>query len=308
MGSFARTAGGLAAAALVGAGVAAMPAAAEARQVTDVPCTANRTALLTAAITTANNAGSGTIRLASSCTYSLTAVASSGTRGPNGLPIITGDITIVGGRSTHIARTGGPEFRIFQVGLGGGLHLQSLFVEGGDAGLNPGGGILISRGHAVLTSVTVSGNTADNGAGIANDSGTLVLQYTLVSSNQTRPNGGGGGGIYSDGRLDIATSRITGNTAGTRGGGVYNEQGSYATITQSTLDANTAGTSGGGLYNGVGGTAGLTRVLVTRNSAPSGGGIDDNAAPGRVVLSGSLVAGNTGGNCAPPGAIAGCTG
>lgn len=302
MGSFARTAGGVAAATLIGAGaLVASPSAAGAQ--TFVPC--DTTALINA-ITAANTAGSGTLQLASFCTYGLTTPVAGDTRGPNAFPIITGNIVIVGGRSTRIRRVAAAPFRIFQVGGTGRLSLSSLFVEGGNAGLNPGGGILINPGGRVrLTSVTVALNTADNGAGLANNHGTLTLQNTLVDFNHTRTNGGGGGGIYNDGTLTLNSSRLTANEAGSSGGGIYNEQGGTTTLVQSTLNQNAAGVSGGGLFNGTGGSATLSRTLVTENVAATGGGIFDATGPGPVTVGNSSVSGNFNGDCTG-GEISGC--
>ncbi|MEV5754591.1 hypothetical protein AB0L00_42855 [Actinoallomurus sp. NPDC052308] len=314
MGSFARAAGSVAAAALMGAGVAAAsPPSAYAQPVVTVPCSgpAGGAAGLVTAIKNANTAGHGTIRLAANCNYDFTAPTdTSGTRGGDALPIIRGDITIVGGPSTHIRRTGGPEFRLFEVFTGARLRVEGIFIEGGDSGANTGGGILSARGTLNLFRVTLRNNTADNGAGLSNDSGTALLSYTLVTDNTTiHPNGSGGGGagIYSDGRLELNFSQVSFNSANSSGGGVYNELGGTATFFRTTLDKNTAKIRGGGLLNGVGGRARLVLTLVKANSANDGGGIFRVPGSGPVTLADSLVTANTPNNCRPVGSVPGCS-
>jgi hypothetical protein len=317
MGSVTKAAGGFAAALLIQAGLTAAPSAANAQQVVFVPCTANRAAALDTAITNANTAGTGTIRLASFCDYSLTAPFSpAGTgRGPDGF-LISGNIGIIGGRSTKISRAASASrFRVLEVAPGAALSLRNLFISGGAAetspqpGVDTGGGILSSRGNVLLHHVTVTGNTADSGGGISNDSGRFTVLKTLISENTTR--GGGGGGIYNDGSLSVKLSRITGNHANTNGGGVFNEFGRIDAF-RATIDRNTANgydeSHGGGLYNNSTGRAVLQRVLIEANRAPDGAGIFNAGIPARVSLIASLVRFNVQNDCAPPGSVKGCRG
>jgi hypothetical protein len=314
MGSFARTAGSIAAAALMGAGVAAAsPPSAYAENATAVPCSGpgGGASGLVTAIQNANAIGHGEIVLAANCNYDFTAPTdTTGTRGGDALPIIRGDITIIGGPSTHIRRTGGPEFRLFEVFTGARLTIRGIFIEGGDSGVHTGGGILSARGTLVLNSVTLRNNTADNGAGLSNDSGTAVLYYTLVTNNTTvHPNGAGGGGagIYNDGRLEVRFSRLSLNSANSSGGGVYNELGGTALFFRTTLDRNTAKIRGGGLLDGVGGRARLVLTLLQANSASDGGGIFRLPDAGPVTLEDSAVTANAPNDCRPVGSVPGCS-
>src|SRR5215472_3483632 len=70
---------------------------------TRVPCSVSGPNGLIAAIEAANKAGEGTLALAKGCTYTLT-TADNDTDGGNGLPVLTGRITITGKRTT-IARS-----------------------------------------------------------------------------------------------------------------------------------------------------------------------------------------------------------
>jgi hypothetical protein len=306
MGSAMRISGGIGTAVLMVTGMAvAQPA--YARQTVNVPCSSPA---LVAAVNAANAVGSGTLLLASNCTYALTAPSATG-RGPDGL-LITGDLRILGGTSTTITRSAAAApFRIIEVAAGASLDLRSLFVTRGltDATVptnDTGGGILNSRGTITLVQTTIQGNTADNGAGISNDSGRLNVANTLIQNNTTRTGGGGGGGLYNDGSLVIEISIIRGNRANTNGGGIYNGQGGQTQTFRTTFDQNTAGSTGGGLFNAADGRLTLERTLVELNTATNGGGIFNAGVTSRVSLITSLVRNNTPNNCAPPGSVAGC--
>lgn len=308
MGSVTRRSSGIATAALILAG---MPVtAAHARQVVYVPCS---TTALVSAINTANTAGSGTLELASGCDYVLTTAAGSG-RGPDGLPLITGDLSIIGGTSTRIVRPPTAAlFRILEVSAGAELTLRNVFVLGGKtdamvATNDTGGGILNSRGIVVLSHTTISGNTADNGAAISNDSGRMSVEYSLIDDNATLPSGGGGGAVYNDGSLTVRFSIVSGNRANTNGGGIYNGQGGVTELARTTVTGNTAGAEGGGIYEAVDGRLRLERTLVEHNTATNGGGIFNAGSAGRVTSTGSLVRTNVPNNCAPAGSVPHCTG
>jgi hypothetical protein len=279
------------------------PALAQARQ-TIVPC---NTAALITAINNANTAGQGVLLLAPACTYTLNAAASMGTRGPNGLPIINSNLTILGRGATIRRAAGAPEFRIMEIAQGRTVILNLLTISGGDAGPNPGGGILNARGLLTLQNVTITNNTADSGAGLANDTGQVTMSSGSVTNNDTG-NGGGGGGIYNDGMLNMTAVAVRNNRANTSGGGIYNELGGVATLVATIIQGNEAEQRGGGLYNGPGGVARLTGTTVIQNTAgDTGGGIYNATFTGAVTLTASAVVANTPNNCAPPGTVPGCT-
>jgi hypothetical protein len=100
---------------------------------TTVPCSGSGGAAsgLIAAINTANStSGTNTINLPPGCVYILTTTSAS--QSQNGLPPITGTITINGYGAT-VARSqaaGIPEFRIFAV-VGGNLTLNTITIKGG---------------------------------------------------------------------------------------------------------------------------------------------------------------------------------
>src|SRR5262249_37475822 len=89
------------------------------------------------------------------------------TNGGNALPVITGNITIVGNGDT-IERTGTTPFRLFDVAQGGSLTLENVTLTGGLAqgkGTAADGGAIYSSGTLNLSGVTVTSNSAQGSNG-----------------------------------------------------------------------------------------------------------------------------------------------
>jgi hypothetical protein len=304
MGSFTRTAGAVGAATLAGAALAMTqsPAQAAPRKQLSVPCSAPA---LAAAIVAAN-ATPTTLFLAANCTYDVTTAATA----TDALPIITGNVRIVGGPSTTIRRNpSAGAVRIFEVAAGGTLRVDGIFIlNGAPAAGVPGGGIQ-DAGSLTLNQVTLSGNVATGAAGGGLNitaTGRALVNRTVVSGN-TATGAGSGGGINNSGLLTIDESRLSFNNAGTGGGGgLATQAGATSQVIQSTLDHNTTTGNGGGISNA--GTTTLIRTLVERNTAALNGGGVFNVAPGTVTLSGSIIRNNTPNNCFPLNTIPGCTG
>ena len=176
----------------------------------------------------------------------------------------------------------------------GDLTLENVQVSlCGDAATTVNGGGIGNNLGAVLTMVgcTVSGNTAQNGAGIHN-LGEVHIQDTVFSSNLALTDGGAfygnggtqtfdgvsiygnqahenGGGIFigDAGAFEMKNSLVFGNGAfsGTgsngNGGGLFLTGG--GTVTQSTIAGNFANENGGGIYTD------STEKLIVRNSLVS---------------------------------------
>ena len=103
---------------------------------------------------------------------------------------------------------------------------------------------------ATLAGLTISGGSAGNGGGIAND-GTLTVTDTTIEDNTAMYFGGG---IFNGGTLTITGSAIESNTitnscCGAAGGGVYNF--GTMTVSDSTVTGNSVAAFdyGGGIYN-----------------------------------------------------------
>ena len=142
---------------------------------------------------------------------------------------------------------------------------------------------------ASLTGLTIANGKSDFGGGIEN-LGTLTLTGCTVSGNTATSKGGG---IYSGGgTLTILGGEVSNNSA-IDGGGISGGNGAL-TLTGCTVSGNTATNSGGGLYlNGTKGTATLTGCTVSNNSAQlPGGGID---LFGQLTLIGCTIRDNSSG-------------
>jgi hypothetical protein len=296
MGPITKAAGGAAAAMLIQAGMTAAPPVANAQPVEIVPCSTSR---LISAITSANNVGGRILRLAPRCDYVLRAPAQTGENGPDGLPIITGNITLVGGPNTRISRAAtAPEFRLIELGTGGVLKVRNIFLSGGRAPAGFDGGAIENFGTAVeLSHTTVTGNRARFAGGIDNI-GKLVVNASLISGNTATV--ASGGGIWNSGRLSINFSRLTGNSTTVReGAGLQNDSG-VANIFRSTFDHNHAATEGGGIFtNGAQARLSLIRTLVVRNTANNAGGV--RVASGTLTPDGSIIRFNIPNDCVGAG-------
>jgi hypothetical protein len=203
-------------------------------------------------INAANAAGgANTITLALSTTFKLTA---------GELYIAPNDNLSVTGNGDTIQRStakGTPAFRIFEVANGASLTLANLTLQGGladqgggiwsdgtltmtgctvrnnqaigagtsrysrgRAGDASGGGIYVAGGTVSLTSVTLSGNTAQGGNG-GNDAVTI----TRLGGRNFGPGDGGngwGGAMYvASGSVSLRLCTVTGNSALAGSGGNY---------------------------------------------------------------------------------------
>ncbi|MEU4228630.1 hypothetical protein AB0F17_30420 [Nonomuraea sp. NPDC026600] len=295
MGFLAKFIGGTGAAVLA---LGAMPLPAQARSglVKDVTVACDPGALVTA-IRTANGIGAARLLLAPNCVYDYAKAADPG----DALPVITGDIALVGGSSTVIRRdpTVSATFRVLEVASGATLHVQRISILGGmTTGL--GGGIL-NAGTVVLDQTTLAGNRAGNGGAFANSAGaTATIFLSRLNANSTM--GVGGGAIINSGTLTLSKSVLAGNSAPINGGGLNTQASGVSHLIRSTVDNNISGSLGGGISNL--GTTTLDRVLVTRNKGSAGGGIATGNA--NVVIQNSIIRDNIPDNCNPLNTIPGC--
>ena len=295
MGSFARTRTGAGTAVLLGTLAAAVPAApAGAAGVLRVPCGA---VALAEAISAANTSPGRVLRLAPRCVYDVATPATAAT----GLPVITGDVTLLGGPATTIRRNpAAVAFRLFDVAAAARLRMAGVSVLNGlTAGL--GGGVQ-NAGRLVLSQVTMAGGNAADGGAIAGLAGSRTTASRTVIRQNTAGSVGGGGMVNFGVAIFDATA-VLGNTAPVNGGGVNTQPGGTTVLVRTAVENNTSGGLGGGLSNL--GTTTLIRSPVRGNRGSGGGGIA--TGNGDVLLSRSVVRGNLPDNCSPPGTVLGCT-
>lgn len=108
-------------------------------------------------------------------------------------------------------------------------------------------------------------NEADKGGGIANQ-GELVLENVTITGNSAGTHGGGV--INRDNRIDGNAVDISDNHAGTDGGGIYNIHPAWIELHNSALDGNSADYFAGAIYNE--GFIDLYRSAITHNTSSEG--------------------------------------
>jgi hypothetical protein len=134
---------------------------------------------------------------------------------------------------------------------------------------------ITNHGDAVITDCTLMNDSADEHGGGASNTLNLTITATNVFNNRADgPAAFGdvasGGGVYSNGTLDIALSTISGNTS-TYGGGIGAGGSGGVSISQSTLTNNSA-TAGGGAYGSSGSSFVIASSTIHQNNASNSGG------------------------------------
>ena len=279
--------------------------------IVSVPC---HTPALISAI--AGAIGNEKLRLASRCTYQLTAP----------LPDIHAGLTIAGsGATLERSEAGGtPDFTILTVDAGDVNLVRVNFRDGGGSAYDNAGAIENEGGDITVLDGTFADNSnSEEGDGaIYNKSGTLTITSVYFTLNDAEA----GGAITNDAIMTLRSSRFFDNTAN-MGGAIYNagtatvtgttftENGAFeggalvntghTALSSVTIKNNSAEVAvGGGIYND--GTLTAASSNIVHNNARYGGGGIYNAAS--VALTLTKVTGNTPNNCDPVGIIKGCTG
>jgi predicted outer membrane repeat protein len=189
----------------------------------------------------------------------------------------------------------------------GSANLQVALTTVSDNSASANGGGIASDGSAAgnatlqIVNSTVNGNSATSGGGVYNgaqQSGSSLLE--VINSAVSGNNSDAGAGIYNFGEgaaLTVDSSTISGNSAGSYGGGIYSDS-FIVNVQNSTVSGNSAGESvgdsGGGIIN-YDATLTVTNSTLSGNSAYYVGGIHNSAAP-LVVANTVFKAGALGAN------------
>jgi hypothetical protein len=173
-------------------------------------------------------------------------------------------------------------------GGGGGVYVQSGTVTMtsssiyGNTAFN-GGGVFVQSGTVSIVSSQIYSNTAAYGTsgGGVYVVGTVILSSCTITGNTAAY----GGGVYISGTVTITSSSIYGNTATNWGGGVFVSSGTVM-ITSSSIHGNTA-SNGGGVYV-QGGTVAISSCTIGGNTAdqgPNGPNVNVDSCCGATVCS-----------------------
>lgn len=172
-------------------------------------------------------AGSGADVIALTADVELTAVDNS-TDGPNGLPSVTGPLTINGNNQTLQRSTvsGTPEFRLLHVAESGDLTLNGITLsngQGSSAGYaNGNGGAVLNRGTLAINTSVVSGNSSYGLGGAVYNAHRYISYNSFIRST-----------------LSVTNSTISDNLAFAASGGGIENRGT-ATIVNSTIENSSA--------------------------------------------------------------------
>ncbi len=180
-----------------------------------------------------------------------------------------------------------------------GLSFKKSRIADGGSGNQS---LIYNNGFLQLTSVIISGNYTVTGT-IYNDSNsTLTVRNSTISGNSA---GLRGGGIFNAGKMTVSNSTISGNSVSGDGGGISND--GEMTVSNSTISGNSVSGDGGGISNF--GKMTVSNSTISGNSekgesslsarSGNGGGIfnslDGTLTVGNSTISDNSAAGNGGG-------------
>ena len=165
----------------------------------------------------------------------------------------------------------------------GGSGLQLSDTGGTQTITGPSAGVTISGGGksgvfevdqgvtATITGLTITDGHASDGAGLYNQAkATLQLTDCTISGNTATSVAGG---IYNSGTMTLTDSAVSGNSAVAGSGGLESvNAGASLTLTGCTVSGN-SGAEGGGVFVGGTVTFNMTDSTVSGNSAGGGGGM-----------------------------------
>jgi hypothetical protein len=207
---------------------------------------------------------------------------------PAGTLDINHDLTIDAAGVPNIFVSGGQTHRVFLVESGVVASINALIITQGVAPAGAGGGIL-NQGFLSLSNSTVSGNSAQSGAGIENASGaTMTMSGDTLNSNMATA---GGGGIDNGGTMTVIDCTLAANV-GFVGGGIFNN--GALSVVNSTIAFNTvagAGADGGGIDTG--GLAARLALLNTIVFNPNSGAAVNNDVAGTIAQAQACLFGST---------------
>ena len=228
---------------------------------------------------------------------------------PDVITLTSGELTITsplnimgpGANALHISAN--HSSRVLNLAAGSyGVRLDGLTLRDGAVSDQSGAGIQSSTsGSLTITrcvirdnQLTNTGGTVEQGAGIYQAAGQLIIRDSALSGNAAVNGWGGAVSVDKAASLQLVNSTVSGNQAN-QGAGIWVNPGSLVSIVQSTLSANAATANGGGIFNNNGAVT-LANSLVAANAAPAQPDLY-SAAPdpgaGLFSLGGNLLGSNS---------------
>jgi negative regulator of sigma E activity len=170
------------------------------------------------------------------------------------------------------------------------VELENLTIENGSNGGSDGGNVAVTAGNATISNASITGGSALHGAGIVVENATLTVSGSEISGNDAGT-AGGGVMIFGGSTVTIRDSTLSGNTAGSAGGGIDLQSSSTLNLEDSTVTAST----GGAILSL--GSANVYGATIASNDS----GID--VSTGTFDLGGSVLAANGGSHDCDSGVI-----
>ena len=263
-------------------------------QIVNIPvnlvCDTNIIASDTASLITAITTGTAYTICLENGTYSFSASDNNGGYGANALPVITGDITIIGNGAIIERDANASDFRLFRVENGGSLTLENLTLQNGvtsGSGASGNGGAIHNRGTLTLVDTTIINNIANvEGGAIYNDTNAVISITDSIVSNNTAI-ADDGGAIDNHGSLVISGSTLEYNSStNDDGGAIWNDSNATLSITDSILRYNTANDFGGAIRTF--GTVTINNSNIDNNTANQDGGAISSDTGIVTITDGSL--------------------
>ncbi len=183
-------------------------------------------------------------------TYTLTVAGANEDRAATGDLDITDDVLIESttGNAEDVIITANAMDRVFDLPPGNrpSVTLRGLTIQEGDIVGSTGGGLRNAQGTIIIEDSVVTENQSNgSGGGISHLGGTLTVRNTMITNNTSQ--GLGGGLQAQDGTVTIdGNTRFTGNTANFGGG--LSTGGTDVTLINTRIEDNTAMGGGGGIY------------------------------------------------------------
>ncbi len=235
--------------------------------------------------TISNNMASGTLGSGGGI-FTLTP----GTINVNGITIANNTANRAGG-GIEISSVGGETYAFNNVTLDGNIVNSPAPGNGGGLHISGAGNVNYNWGAVI-------NNTAFEGGGLWNGSGTMIVTGTMFTNNTANGSATGGGALFNNGGTLIidGSTTMTGNiaigtTPGGRGGAIFNNVGGMITIAPGLIiSGNYASRAGGAIEDSSNGNLNLNGVTLIGNSAGVDIGLGAMANPGNggaIHLSGT---------------------
>jgi len=181
------------------------------------------------------------------------------------------------------------------------LNLEDAKIYGNSAGSTAGAVYFSNPGYGNFKNIELYENETQKEGGAMYVGPASIVKLDNVTIRDNVASGNYGGGIYIRGRLEIQNSKILNNETAGEGGGIATWKSSSILLGQDAgvyaencvISGNEAGTRGGGVFNHRGGPIYMEGCTITDNTASAeGGGVYSD---GRLGLVDATVTGNTSG-------------